>query len=230
MAEDCEGIVKRRRRNYGKSQAGVGLFGELCLWDYTAAMNILNVGYDSANYYLLGDGVRRLLIDVGWPGTLPKLLNALKRKGVALSEVSALLVTHYHPDHAGLAQELKDQGVQLVVLETQRAAIPELRRHIKPSYPYREISLDGNVDLNLGESRDWLRRMGISGEIISTPGHSADSVTLILDEGAAFTGDLTRLGMATDEARPELELSWEKIRARHARIIYLGHGPAWRLE
>src|SRR5512135_817279 len=138
-------------------------------------MNILNVGYDSANYYLLSDGARRLLIDVGWPGTLPKLLAALKRKGVALNEVSALLVTHYHPDHAGLAQELKDRGVQLVVLETQRAAIPELRRYIKPNYPYREISLNGNVDLTLAESRDWLRRVGISGEIISTPGHSAES-------------------------------------------------------
>ncbi len=193
-------------------------------------MNIVNVGYDSTNFYVIGNATTRLLIDVGWPGTLGKLLAALKRKGAALNQISALLVTHYHPDHAGLAQELKDRGVQLVVLENQRAAIPELRRHIKPSYPYQEISLNGNVDLALGESLDWLRRIGISGEIISTPGHSADSVTLILDEGAAFTGDLTRLEMATDEARRELEQSWEKIRARRARTIYPGHGPAWRLE
>ena len=193
-------------------------------------MNILNVGYDSTNYYLLGDGARRLLIDVGWPGTLPKLLGTLKRKGVALTDISALVVTHYHPDHAGLAQELKDQGVRLVVLETQLSAIPQLRRHIKPSYPYREISLDGNVNLRAAESRRFLQQMGISGEIISTPGHSADSVTLILDEGAAFTGDLTRLEMATDEARRELEQSWEKIRARRAKTIYPGHGPAWQLE
>ena len=67
------------------------------------------MGYDSANYYLLGDGAKRLLIDVGWPGTLPKLLVALKRKGVALKEVSALLVTHYHPDHAGLAYRQGDR-------------------------------------------------------------------------------------------------------------------------
>lgn len=193
-------------------------------------MNILNVGYDSVNYYLLEGQTGRLLIDVGWPGTLPKLLAALKRKGAALNQVSALLVTHYHPDHAGLAQELKDRGVQLVVLETQRAAIPELRRHIKPSYPYREISLNGNVDLTLAESRDWLRRIGIGGEIISTSGHSDDSVTLILDESAAFTGDLTRPDMAMDEARREVELSWEKIRARLAKTIYPGHGPVWRLQ
>ena len=188
-------------------------------------MNILNVGYDSANYYLLGDGVRRLLIDVGWPGTLPKLLAALKRKGVALNEVSALLVTHYHPDHAGLAQELKDRSVQLVVVETQRPAITELRRHIKPSYPYVEISLNGNVDLSEAESRGFLERLGISGEIISTPGHSDDSVTLVLDEGAAFTGDLTPLALATDEALAALEQSWARIQAHGAKTIYPGHGP-----
>ncbi len=193
-------------------------------------MIILNVGYDSANYYLLGDGASRLLIDVGWPGTLPKLLAALKRKGVALKEVSALLVTHYHPDHAGLAQELKDRGVPLVVVETQRPAIPELRRHIKASYPYVEISLNGNVDLSEAGSRGFLQRLGISGEIISTPGHSADSVTLVLDEGAAFTGDLTPLALATDEALAELKQSWAKIRAHGARTIYPGHGPVRGLE
>jgi glyoxylase-like metal-dependent hydrolase (beta-lactamase superfamily II) len=193
-------------------------------------MNILYVGYDSTNYYLVNDKAARLLIDVGWPGTLPKLVATLTHKGVALKQVSALLVTHYHPDHAGLAQELKDEGIQLVVLETQLAAIPELRRHIKPSYPYREISLNGNVNLSLAESRNYLRRLGISGEIISTPGHSPDSVTLILDEGAAFTGDLTSPALATDETRREIERSWEKIRAHGAKMIYPGHGPIRRLE
>lgn len=31
-------------------------------------MNIVNVGYDSANYYIIGQDRNRLLVDVGWPG------------------------------------------------------------------------------------------------------------------------------------------------------------------
>jgi glyoxylase-like metal-dependent hydrolase (beta-lactamase superfamily II) len=120
--------------------------------------------------------------------------------------------------------------VRLVVLETQVSAIPELRRHIKPAYPYREISLNGNVDLSLAQSRGFLRRLGIEGDILSTPGHSADSVTLVLDEGTAFTGDLTPPSLATDEARQAVEQSWASLRARGAKMIYPGHGPAWRLE
>jgi glyoxylase-like metal-dependent hydrolase (beta-lactamase superfamily II) len=73
--------------------------------------NILNVGYDSTNYYLIGKSATRLLIDVGWPGTLPKLQNILKRRRVPLQDIKYLLVTHYHPDHAGLPQEVKLKSV-----------------------------------------------------------------------------------------------------------------------
>ncbi len=44
-------------------------------------MNIVDVGYDSTNYYVLGASSNRLLVDVGWPGTLPRLLAMLKPKG-----------------------------------------------------------------------------------------------------------------------------------------------------
>ena len=68
---------------------------------------IINVGYASTNYYVLGSSTTRLLIDVGWPGTLPRLRANLRRTGIPLQDIGYLLVTHYHPDHAGLAQELK---------------------------------------------------------------------------------------------------------------------------
>ena len=82
-------------------------------------MNIVNVGYDSTNYYVIGGGKSRLLVDVGWPGTLGKLLANLKRKGIAIEEIKYLLATHYHPDHAGLVQEVKSKGVRLMVVEGQ---------------------------------------------------------------------------------------------------------------
>ena len=32
-------------------------------------LNIVNVGYDSTNYYVIETSKTKLLIDVGWPGT-----------------------------------------------------------------------------------------------------------------------------------------------------------------
>jgi endoribonuclease LACTB2 len=82
-------------------------------------MNILNVGYDSTNYYLLDIKNGKLLVDCGWPGTLPKFLAVLKRKDVSPDEIKYLLVTHFHPDHSGLTQELKNLGASLILLESQ---------------------------------------------------------------------------------------------------------------
>jgi glyoxylase-like metal-dependent hydrolase (beta-lactamase superfamily II) len=189
-------------------------------------MNIVNVGYDSTNYYLLGAGANRLLVDVGWPGTLPKLLGVLKRKDIALQDIGYLLATHYHPDHAGLAQEVKARGVRLVVLEQQLAAIPRLKGYMKPINPYVEIALHDNLQLATRESRAFLGRIGIAGEIAWTPGHSDDSVTLVLDDGAAFTGDLPPPGFADESASALVQQSWDTLRGMGARTIYPGHGPA----
>jgi endoribonuclease LACTB2 len=186
-------------------------------------MNIVNVGYDSANYYLLGNQAR-LLIDVGFPGTLPKLLNMCKRKSISMQEIKYLLVTHYHPDHAGLAQELKMQGVQLIVVENQLGAIPMMSTYMKPSQHYLEIDLHNNHNLPFQDSRKFLQGIGLNGEIISTPGHSNDSITLILDENIAFTGDLPMPMVGADPTN-SVEQSWQRIRSYQVKTIYPGHGP-----
>jgi glyoxylase-like metal-dependent hydrolase (beta-lactamase superfamily II) len=48
----------------------------------------------------------------------------LRRMDVPLDEICYGLATHYHIDHAGLAQELKQAGVPLLVLDVQVSAIP----------------------------------------------------------------------------------------------------------
>ncbi len=183
-------------------------------------MNIVNVGYQSTNYYILADTKPRLLIDVGWPGTLPFLQSQIKRAGTTLP--GHLLITHYHPDHAGIAQEVKQAGAKLIVLETQRTAIPVLKSYMKPEHPYQEIDLSDAITLATQDSRAFLAALGIQGQIISTPGHSDDSVTLVLDEGIAFIGDL-RFPMEGEE--DELAASWERLRALKVHTIYPGHGP-----
>lgn len=191
-------------------------------------MNILNVGYDSTNYYLISQNTNRLLVDVGWPGTLPKLLNIFKRKRISLQDVKYLLVTHYHPDHAGLAQEVKLKGIQLVVMENQMPFIPKLRAYMEPSNPFLEITLNDNLNLRFKDSRAFLLRLGIEGEIIPTPGHSDDSISLILDGGIAFTGDLPGSNWEIDPTN-QVELSWKSLRFLNVKTVYPGHGPVRHL-
>ncbi len=184
-------------------------------------MNIVNVGYDSTNYYVLEQNRIRLLIDVGWPGTLPKLRGSLKRLGLTLKDLHYLLITHYHPDHAGLVQEVKDAGVKHVIFEQQVAAVALLKSYMKPNSGYVEIRIHDSIRLTTMASRGWLASLDFAGEVVSTPGHSADSISLVLDEGLAFTGDLH----PPDMGGPELAESWARLRSLQVRTVYPGHGP-----
>lgn len=187
-------------------------------------MNIVNVGYQSTNYYAIDIKDGKLLLDCGWPGTLPQLSAECRRKRTSLQDIKYLLVTHFHPDHAGLAQELKKLGVKLILLDFQTGFIPQLTEFFKTkTYPYVEIEKNDNIIVKVEESRRFLSSLGIQGEIIHTPGHSHDSLTLILDEGFAFTGDLHPLFMIPQEDKVSRD-SWDKIHKHKIKTIFPGHG------
>ena len=188
-------------------------------------LTIVNVGYRSTNYWVVSADTARLLVDIGWPGTMGQMLANMKRMDVPLNEIRYALATHYHIDHAGLAQELKQAGVLLLVLDVQLTAIPLMKGATKPQDNYVDISLHDNVVISLQESRGALAEIGISGEILHTPGHSDDSVSLLLDDGAVFTGDLTHPSMIGPEDGDVVTASWRLLKEKGATDVYPAHGP-----
>lgn len=198
--------------------------------DEKSPLTIVNVGYLSTNYWVVSAGRSRIIVDLGYPGTMGTIRARLHQMDIPLEEIRYALATHYHIDHAGLAQELKLAGVALLVLDVQVAAIPLIKQFTKPQDHYVDILLDGNVNLSSADSRAVLNRIGISGEILPTPGHSNDSVSLLLDDGSAFTGDLTSYGLAWGESAETVKASWRLLKDRGARRIYPGHGPTRPME
>ena len=188
-----------------------------------ARMTITNVGYRSTNYWVVSAGTSRLLVDIGWPGTLERMKASLKRMGVPLHEIRYALATHYHIDHAGLAEELKREGVRLLVIDVQADAIPVMKNWTRPEDHYVDVTTEGNVVISCSESRRLLAEIGISGEILHTPGHSNHCVSLLLDDGSAFTGDLPPEEASFDN--PVARASWRLLRARGARRVYPAYGP-----
>jgi ribonuclease/clavin/mitogillin len=193
-------------------------------------LTILNVGFRSTNYWVISAGTSRMIVDLGYPGTLGIMQANLKRMGVPLKELRYALATHYHIDHAGLAQELKQLGVPLLVLETQVEWIPLMKRWTKPQDHYVDISLEGNVTISFEESRARLEQIGLAGEILPTPGHSDDSVSLLLDDGSVFTGDLTLLPYADGDYAAAVRASWRLLREHGAKLVYPGHGPVYPMD
>ena len=193
-----------------------------------APVTIVNVGYRSTNYWVVSAGTARLLVDVGWPGTLGTMKANLKRMGVPLPEIRYALATHYHIDHAGLGEELKREGVPLLVLDVQVDAIPLMKTWTKPEDHYVEITGEGNVIISCEQSRQLLSQIGIEGEILHTPGHSDHCVSLLLDDGAVFTGDLPLEAYAFDN--PVALDTWRWLREKGATRVYPAHGPIRSLD
>lgn len=184
---------------------------------------IVNVGYRSTNYWVVSAGASRLLVDIGWPGTLGIMKANLKKMDIPLSEIRYALATHYHIDHAGLAEELKREGIPLLVLDVQVDAIPKMKMWTKPDDHYVDITAEGNIIISCEQSRQILSQIGLAGEILPTPGHTDHCVSLLLDDGSVFTGDLPPEDYAFDN--PVALASWKLLRKRGAVRIYPAHGP-----
>ena len=183
------------------------------------------MGYRSTNYWVISAGRSRVLVDLGYPGTMGVMRANLGRADIPLADIRYGLATHYHIDHAGLAQELKDAGVPLLMIDVQVPFVPLMKRHIKKQDRFTEISMEGNVIISASESRALLHRVEIAGEILHTPGHSEDSVSLLLDDGRVFTGDLTDPMMVGPENPDVVRASWQLLKDRGATQVYAGHGP-----
>jgi ribonuclease/clavin/mitogillin len=188
-------------------------------------MKILPLTYFSTHYYLLITEKATLLVDAGWPGTLGKFLHLLRSTGIAPETITHFFVTHYHPDHAGLTQELQDLGIRLIVLEQQLPAIPLLKQWIKPAAGWKEIRLTKEtIILTTNDSKSLLHLLGLNGGFVHTPGHSDDSISLVLDTGEAFIGDLPVPGYLTSD-NEDIPKSYATLKALGVQSLYPSHGP-----
>ncbi len=184
---------------------------------------MIELKYGSTNTFLVGG----LLIDTGYAGTMRAFCKALKNSGRGLSDVKYVLATHFHPDHAGLIGELAEYGVRHLLPDVQKAYVhaPDyiFERDRIPFIPADESR---STVIPLSGSRAFLAELDVAGEIIHTPSHSPDSVSVILDNGDCFIGDLEPyeyIGAYGDDSL--LKTDWERIFSFNPRRIFSSHRP-----
>jgi endoribonuclease LACTB2 len=191
-------------------------------------MQIHQAGNQSIHLYLLESDTHLLLIDTGFPNTLFELGRAMRNTGYKIKDIDYFIVTHFHIDHAGAVQSLKNEGIPFVLFDIQQNDIQSMELMAKEKWVYTPIQLNDNVIMRTENSRQFLKQLNIDGQIIATPGHSDDSISLLLDSGEVFTGDLMAEHVMMDDTSLEKK-SWEKLKALGAKKVFPSHGMAYEM-
>lgn len=182
--------------------------------------------YGNTNTYFIRGTNGNLLIDTDYAGTLPLFYKELKKYEIRLSNITYVLATHYHPDHMGIIGELMELGVKLLLVDIQLPYVhfsDEIFNRDK-RIKYVPVNEKAACVISCEESRAFFHDMGIEGELLCTPSHSKDSISLVLDGGACFVGDLEpmdHLG-AYGENR-ELKRDWELVMGCNPKVVFYGH-------
>ena len=157
-------------------------------------------GYSTA--YLVIDDDTAMLVDASTRDIAPKVLARLARAG---AELKLIVLTHYHYDHVGAADPLRDATGARVAIH--RLDADALRRggklRVNPTRLYARILAPfvtrGDKapvipDLEFGDDED-LRQHGGFGRTLWTPGHTAGSQCVLLPDGTVLAGDALTEGI-----------------------------------
>lgn len=166
-------------------------------------------------YALIGDG-EVCLIDPGWeaPETLDALAAGLAVIGCAVTDVTTVIATHFHPDHLGAADALRQASGARVLYsriekdvlrqETSPAAsdldayrtqlrgwgVPRERwDELLSSFDRPSLLAAADPDLALADG-DALALAGHTLRVVATPGHTDGHICLVDDaRRVLYTGD-----------------------------------------
>jgi len=203
------------------------------------------------NAFLLINSQGCILIDTGLPNSENKIKNALKKLNLTFSDIKLIIITHAHIDHAGSAAKIKTLSGAKVI--AHHGDLPYYRGEKKMHFcstgwfgwifrktgaiqkPYERFEPD--ILLN-SKDKFSLTKYGIEGEVISTPGHTEGSISVVFDNDKAIVGDLISSGILlggivrTNKAkRPPFEdnpfqvsQELQSIANKGAKTFFMGHG------
>jgi glyoxylase-like metal-dependent hydrolase (beta-lactamase superfamily II) len=221
------------------------------------APGVHRLGNEMVNYYLVEADGGLTLIDAGLPAFYAELQEFLRARGRTVSDIDALLLTHAHGDHVGIAEKVRQDGVPVRVHERDAEQARTAKNHpreggmlryfrygqtwrllamgvrngaIKP-VKIAEVSSFGEGELDVpGRPR-----------VIHTPGHSPGHVVFhFAEQGALLAGDaLCTWNPLTGRPGPQImpgafSLSNDqaldslgRIEGIEAGALLVGHGDPW---
>lgn len=185
-----------------------------------------------SNIYLL-DFEKKVIIDTGHPIEIKKTLSILKKSKFTIESIDYIINTHSHADHVGANSKLKELNSNVKIANSHKQIAFQERRAQKKVLDGAEDNFTPyNIDILLRDG-DTIDLGEIALQIIETPGHTIDSISIYLPEYKfLFSGDMIYYKTIAQLdyyqsimlSSEELLSSYNKIRNLKIEAIYPGHG------
>lgn len=214
-------------------------------------MQVVPIKLSFSNVYLV-TGRKTILVDAGAPNEADKIMKAIQTAGISTRDISLIVHTHGHFDHAGSTAALKRKlGVPVAVHVNDAFMLREGRNgEIKPrNLEARMImafvpkSFETSQPDILIEEEMLLTDFGVDAKVVFTPGHTAGSLSILCGNNEAMVGDLMMggwVGGALFGSRPNYHYYIDDIDQVHHSIkkmmqfkpatFYVGHGGPLKFE
>jgi len=189
------------------------------------ADGVVRLGSPLVNWYLIEEGGRITVVDAGVAGYRGQLAAGCGELGRAESDVTAVVLTHAHGDHVGVAELLRSElGVPVYVHgedaelartakmqgKNERSILPYLR-HAAAWKLLFELGRNGGLkprpitEVQVYSDGDVLDVPGRL-RVVHTPGHTAGHCALAAESvGVVFVGDaLCSYNPLTGASGPQL--------------------------
>jgi glyoxylase-like metal-dependent hydrolase (beta-lactamase superfamily II) len=173
------------------------------------APGVHRLGDELVNFYLVEDGDRLTLVDAGLPAHRERLEQHLRVLGRALTDIDAVVLTHAHFDHVGVADGVRrDAGARVLVSEGDAEQARTGRQHKRDGslLPYLRHPAawrlfaaiargGGGRPQKIDEVATFASEpaeLDVPGRlrVVPTPGHSPGHVSFHLpDRGVVIAGD-----------------------------------------
>ncbi len=193
-------------------------------------MELTEIKYGNTNTFLIRGTKANLLIDTDYAGTLPAFYKAIKNIGIKVSDIGYVMATHYHPDHMGLISELTEQGVKLVIMESQLPFVhySDYIFEREPHLNYKPIDESKALIIAPSDAHGFFENeIGAEADILDITSHGEGSIAVSLDNGKVIiAGDLEPLEyMDAYEKGTPYRNDWDRIlQSSPERVCYAHAG------